>query len=55
MLSILTEQQLHALPTPRLLVLYRKWHRSLSGDDLTEENYVNLMKSILNTREHVRR
>lgn len=63
-MNYLTEEQLQALPTPRLLALYRKRKIELSKsiyyttpvDDLkikVMEDYVALVKTMLNAREHV--
>lgn len=63
-MNYLTEKQLQALPTPRLLTLYRKRQIELSKsiyyttqvddpDIKIMEDYVALVKTILNTREHV--
>lgn len=59
----LSEQELRALPTPRLLAYWKKWYRaesyvSYDNEDLTEwqmarRKYRQLIRSILNEREHV--
>ena len=59
----LTEEQLHALPTPRLVTYYKKHYRAdymawCSDEDLNERqlkrrNYQRLVRRIMNARKHV--
>lgn len=59
----LTEEQLRALPTPRLLTYYKKHYRvdrsagwdddNICEADLNRRNHRRLVRRIMNEREHV--